>query len=72
MIAKVPGEEEERTTKIFYVRVRSLESKACFLVSAVGIPYISSNISEVGINEVAKFLGQGEGKFNKVTTLLTY
>ena len=70
MIAKVRGEEEERTTKIFRVRVRSLESKACFLVTAVGIPYISSNISEVGINE--NFLGQGEGKFGKVTTLLTY
>ena len=72
MIAKVRGEEEERTTKIFHVRVRSSESKDCFLVTAVGIPYISCNISEVGINEVAKFLGQGEGKFDKVTTLLTY
>ena len=64
-IAKVGGEEEEMATKIFQVRVKSLDNKTCYSVRAVGIPYISSNISEVRINEVAKFLGLGERKIQR-------
>ena len=37
-IAKVGGEEEEMTTKIFRFRVRSLENIASYSVTAVGIP----------------------------------
>lgn len=70
-IAKVGGEEEEMTTKIFRVRVKSLENKTSYPVTAVGIPYISSNISEIKVNEVAKFLGLGERKIRRRTALLT-
>ena len=48
-IAKVGGEEDEIATKMFRVRVRSLENKASYSVTAVGIPCISSNISKIKI-----------------------
>ena len=41
-IAKVGGEEEEMTTKLFRFCLRSLESRATFTVMAVGIPSISA------------------------------
>ena len=59
-IAKVGGEEEEIATKMFRVRVRSLENKASYSVTAVGIPCISSNISKIKVHEVVKLLGLGE------------
>ena len=55
-IANVGGEEEEMTTKIFRFRVSSLENKASYSVTAVGIPYISSDISDIKVNEVANSL----------------
>ena len=64
-IAKVGGEEEELTTKIFRVLVKSLENKTSYPVTAVGITYISSNTSEIKVNEVAKFLGLGERKIRR-------
>ena len=64
-IANVGGEEEEMTTKIFRFRVSSLENKASYSVTAVGIPYISSDISDIKVNEVAKFLGLGEEEFRR-------
>ena len=59
-IAKVGGEEEEIATKMFRVRVRSLENKASYSVTAVRIPCISSNISKIKVHEVVKLLGLGE------------
>ena len=59
-IAKVRGEEEEITTKMFRVRVRSLENNASYSVTAVGISCISSNISKIKVHEVVKLLGLGE------------
>ena len=59
-IAKVGGEEEEIATKMFRVRVRSLENKVSYSVTAVGIPCISSNISKIKVHEVVKLLGLGE------------
>lgn len=56
-ITKIGGNKEEITTEIFRVGVRSLENKAYFSVTAVGIPFISSNISEVRINEVRNSWG---------------
>ena len=64
-IAKVGGEEEEMKTKIFRFRIRSLENKASYSVTAVGIPYISSDISDIKVNEVAKFLGLGKEEFRR-------
>jgi len=63
MIAKVGGEEEEMTTKIFHFCVRSIENKATYSVTAMGIPYISSDISDIKVNEVVNSLGLGEEKF---------
>lgn len=59
-IAKVRGEKEEITTKMFRVRVSSLENKASYSVTAVGISCISSNISKIKVHEVVKLLGLGE------------
>ena len=45
---------------MFRVRVRSLENKASYPVTAVGISCISSNISKIKVHEVVKLLGLGE------------
>ena len=65
-IAKVGGEEEEITTKMFSVHVRSLENKASYSVKAVGIPCISSNISRIKVHEVVKLLRPGEENIKRV------
>ena len=63
MIAKIIGEEEEMTTKIFHFHVMSLENKASYSVTVMEIPYVSSDISDIKVNEVAKSLGLGEEEF---------
>ena len=40
-IGKVGGEEEQLKTKLFHIRVRSLERNSVHTVMAVGIPCIS-------------------------------
>ena len=41
-IAKVGGEEEELVTKVYEVRICSLENRATHVIRAIGIPSISS------------------------------
>ena len=41
IIGKVGGEEEQLKTKLFRIRVRSLERNSVHTVMAVGIPCIS-------------------------------
>ena len=50
-IAKVGGEEEELTTKLFRVRIRSI-----VINRAVGIPCISSDITEIKLSRCWNFL----------------
>ena len=40
--------------------------RASYSVTAVGIPHISSDISNIRVNEVAKFLGLGEEEFRHI------
>ena len=47
IIGKVGGEEEQLKTKLFRIRVRSLERNSVHTVMAVGIPCISEDISEI-------------------------
>ena len=56
IIEKVGGEEEQLKTKLFRIRVRSLERNSVHTVMAVGIPYISEDISEIKLRDVAKWL----------------
>ena len=60
-IAKVGGEEEELITKLFRVRIRSLVSRnVIHTVTAVGIPCISSDITEIKLSHVAGIFGLRE------------
>ena len=60
-IAKVGGEEEELITNLFRVRIRSLVSRNVILtVTAVGIPCISSDITEIKLSHVAGIFGLRE------------
>ena len=63
-IAKVGGEEEEElVTKVYEVRIRSLENKATHVIKAIGIPSISSDTSSVNFDEIAKAFGISKSKF---------
>ena len=65
-IAKVGGEEEELMTKLFRVRIRSLVSRnVIHTVTAVGIPCISSDITEIKLSHVAGIFGLGEEKIRR-------
>ena len=60
-IAKVGREEEELIMKLFRVRIRSLVSRnVIHTVTAVGIPCISSDITEIKLSHVAEIFGLGE------------
>ena len=60
-IAKVGGEEEELMTKLFCVRIRSLVSwNVIHTVTAMGIPCISSDITEIKLSHVAGIFGLRE------------
>ena len=57
-ISKIGGEEEELTTKLFRVRIQSLANQSVtHTVTAVGIPCISSDITEKKLSHVAGIFG---------------
>ena len=65
-IAKVGGEEEELITKLFRVRIQSLVSRnVIHTVTAVGIPCISSDITEIKLSHVAGIFGLGEEEIRR-------
>ena len=64
IIGKVGGEEEQLKTKLFRIRVRSLERNSVYTVMAVRIPCISENISEIKLRDVAKRLGLSKAKLH--------
>ena len=64
IIGKVGGEEEQLKTKLFHIRVRSLERNSVHTVMAVGIPCISEDISEIKLRDVAKWLGLSKAKLH--------
>ena len=64
-ITKVGGEEEELRTKVFRVRIRSLEDSSTHTIKAVGIPSISDEITEVKLTDIAKSFGLGKGKLRR-------
>lgn len=60
-IEKVGREEEELIMKLFRVRIRSLVSRnVIHTVTAVGIPCISSDITEIKLSHVAGIFGLRE------------
>ena len=62
-IAKVGGEEEQLDTKVYEVRIRSLENRSAHVVKAIGIPSISNNTSTVNFDEMARVFGITKSKF---------
>jgi len=61
-IAKVGGDEEQLVTKVYEVRVRSLENRATHVIKAIGIPSISSDTPSVNFEEIAKAFGISKSK----------
>ena len=62
-IAKVGGEEEQLDTKVYEVRIHSLENRSAHMVKAIGIPSISNNTSTVNFDEMARVFGITKSKF---------
>ena len=62
-IAKACGEEEQLDTKVYEVRIRSLENRSAHVVMAIGIPSISTNTSTVNFDEMARVFGITKSKF---------
>ena len=55
-IAKVGSEEEELETKVYEVRIRSLESRITHVIKAIGIPSINSTVN-VDTDRIAEAFG---------------
>ena len=65
-LAKVGGEEEELITKLFRVRIRSLGNRRdIHTITAVGIPCISSEITEIKLRHLAGFFGLREDEIQR-------
>ena len=62
---KIGGEEKEIRTKLYQVRLLSLENNTLHKVTAIGIPCISENIAATNIGQVAKQLGLEERKLSR-------
>ena len=52
-ITKVGGEEEEMTTKVFKVKVTSLDDQKTFTVQAIGIPCISDDVVDIRTRDIS-------------------
>ena len=59
-ITKVGGHEEELNTKMYQVRLRSVEDCSPHTMQAVRIPSISEDISKVRMDEIAREFGFGK------------
>ena len=65
-LAKVGGEEEELTTKLFRVRIRSLaDRRDIHTVTTVGIPCISSDATESKLSHLAGMFGLREEEIRR-------
>jgi predicted aspartyl protease len=64
-IGKVGGEEEQLDTKVYEVRIRSLENRATHVIKAIGIPSISSDTSTVNFDEMAKAFGISKNQIRR-------
>ena len=62
-ITKVGGEEEQLDTKVYQVRIRSLENRSAHVVKVIGNPSVSTNASTVNFDEMAKVFGITKSKF---------
>ena len=61
-ITKVGGQEEELSTKSYQVRIRSLEDRSAHAIQAIGIPFISEDITDVKVADIARQLGLKKGQ----------
>ena len=64
-ITKVGGQEEELSTKIYQVRIRSLEDRSAHVIQAIGIPSSSDDITEMKRADIAKQLGLGKDQLRR-------
>jgi predicted aspartyl protease len=64
-IGKVGVEEEQLDTKVYEVRIRSLENRATHVIKAIGIPSISSDTSTVNFDEIAKAFGISKNQIRR-------
>ena len=64
-ITKVGGQEEELSTKTYQVRIRSLENHTPYTIQAIGIPWISDEISKVRVDDIARKLGLNKEQLHR-------
>jgi O-acetyl-ADP-ribose deacetylase (regulator of RNase III) len=64
-MAKVGGEEDEMATKLYRFPIRSLEKQSIHIITAVGIPSISSDISVIQPDDIAETFGFGKEKIRR-------
>ena len=66
-LIKVGCQEEELHTKVYRVTVQSLEDQSCHTIQAVGIPFLSDEISDVRTEELAKAFGLSRSDIRRGT-----
>ena len=55
-ITKVGGQEEEFSTKMYHICIRSLEHHGAHVIQAIGIPSISDDITDVKVADIERQL----------------
>ena len=64
-ITKVGGQEEELRTKMYQVRMGSLENRSVYTIQAIGIPWISDEIPEVRLDDIARQFGLNKAHLHR-------
>ena len=59
------GQEEELRTKTYQVRIRSLENHTPYTIQAIGIQWISDEISKVRVDDIARKLGLNKEQLHR-------
>ena len=65
LISTVGGVEQELTTKMYKFHVCSVDGKTVQVIQAVGIPQISSEVSEVDVTALANLFGLGQNQIKR-------
>ena len=64
-ITKVGGQEEELRTKMYQVQMGSLENRSVYTIQAIGIPWISDEIPEVRLDDIARQFGLNKAHLHR-------
>ena len=62
---KVGGEEEEIAIKGYRSPVQSLENQSTHTITAVGVPYLSNDMTNVKVKSIERGFGLHRGKIRR-------